>query len=159
MIQTSGFSIGGRRAGGFTLIELVVALTVGVLALGAAPFAVGRAYDTMQYRATVRYVIADLKLARLEAIRTGRSVAFTVDLGERRFGVGAQLARALPAALQMRMLVADVEMRDRKGSVRFYPDGSSTGGALEIVRESGDGVRIDVDWLLGRLRQTPFAAG
>lgn len=130
-----------------------------MLVLGVAPFAVSRAYDSMQYRATVKEFISAIKLARLEAMRSGRGVAFSVDLEHRSFGVEPRLDRSLPDNLSVHLLVADVQISGEKGGVRFYPDGSSTGGSFEILRPSGDGVRLDVDWLLGRLSQTVVGGG
>lgn len=146
------------RARGFTLVELLVALSIGVIALGAAPFAVSRAYETMEYRATVKRVIAGVKLARLEAMRSGHSVAFNVDLEERRFGLQQRLDEEFPERLKMRLVVADVEIDGARGGIRFYPDGSATGGTLEILRPSGEGVRISVDWLIGRISQQRIGA-
>lgn len=146
------------RGRGFTLVELLVALSIGVIALGAAPFAVSRAYETMEYRATVKRVIAGVKLARLEAMRTGHSVAFTVDLDERRFGLQQRLDEEFSERLKMRLVVADVEIDGARGGIRFYPDGSATGGTLEILRPSGDGVSISVDWLIGRISQQRIGA-
>ena len=143
-----------RRAGGFTLLELMVALGVAVIMLATAPFAVVRAYETMQYRATVKEVLAGLKSARLDAMRKGRSVAFVVDLAQRRFGVESRLDHTFPEQLDVRLVLADIEIQGSSGGVRFYPDGSSTGGSVELIRPGGAGVRVDVDWLLGRLTQT-----
>lgn len=138
---------------GFTLIELVVALSIALLVMAAAPLAVARAYDSMQYRATVKHFIVGLKLARNEAMRSGHGTAFNVNIEARRFGIGQQLNDEIPEKLAVRMMVADKELSQQQGGVRFFPDGSSTGGAFEIVRSSGGGIRIEVDWLLGRLRQ------
>lgn len=150
-----GLAQGVRGAeGGFTLLELMVALSIAVLMLATAPFAVMRAYETMQYRATVKEVIAGLKSARLDAMRKGRSVAFLVDLEQRRFGTESRLDHTLPEQLEIRLVLADVEIRGVQGGVRFYPDGSSTGGSVELIRPGGGGVRVEVDWLLGRLTQT-----
>ena len=39
---------------------------------------------------------------------------------------------------------------DRVGGVRFYPDGSSTGGRVLISR-GGHGYQVGVTWLTGRI--------
>ncbi|WP_068635745.1 GspH/FimT family pseudopilin [Thauera butanivorans] len=143
-----------RGESGFTLLELMVALGIAVILLATAPFAVVRAYETMEYRSTVKEVLAGLKSARLDAMRKGRSVAFMVDMEQRRFGVESRLDHAFPEQLDVRLVLADIEIQGSSGGIRFYPDGSSTGGAVELIRPSGSGVRVDVDWLLGRLSQT-----
>ncbi|MDY0046319.1 MAG: prepilin-type N-terminal cleavage/methylation domain-containing protein [Thauera propionica] len=145
-------------ASGFSLLELMVALSIAALLLATAPFAVVRAYETMQYRSTVKEVLAGLKSARLDAMRKGRSVSFMIDLEQRRFGVESRFDHAFPEQLDVRLMLADIEIQGRSGGVRFYPDGSSTGGTVELIRPGGSGVRVDVDWLLGRLTQTVLDA-
>jgi len=142
------------RERGFTLLELMVALGIAVILLATTPFAVMRAYETMEYRATVKEVIAGLKSARLDAMRKGRSVAFMVDVEQHRFGVESRLDHAFPEKLDVRLVLADIEITGARGGIRFYPDGSSTGGSVDLIRSGGGGVRVDVDWLLGRLTQT-----
>lgn len=145
------------RARGFTLVELIVALAIAVIALGVAPMALGRLYDTMQYRSTVREMLSDLKAARLQAVRRGQPTIFTVDLDAHRFGVGSEPARVIPAKLKVRAIVADTEIdADGRAGIRFYGDGSATGGSIELERPGGDGLRLRVDWLLGRVSQEPL---
>lgn len=147
-------------ARGFTLVELVVALAVAALMLATAPAALSRAYETMEYRSTVRQMLAALKSARLAAMQGGSGVAFVLDLDAHRFGAGDKLARDIPEGLSVAMVLANTEVAaGASGRIRFYPDGSATGGAIDIVRPSGSGVRLSVDWLLGRVGQTPIENG
>jgi len=41
--------------------------------------------------------------------------------------------------------------RDGAGVIRFYADGSSSGGYVKLQNDSGMGVQVEVDWLLGRV--------
>jgi len=142
---------------GFTLVELIVALAVVGTMLAAMPAALGRMYDTMQYRATVRDLLAELKGARLEAMSSGRPTVFAVDVEARRFGTGGRQTGEIPPGLEVKALVAESETADGRMGIRFYPDGSATGGSIEIVRTSGAGLRLRVDWLLGRVSQEPLS--
>ncbi|MFP5414226.1 MAG: GspH/FimT family pseudopilin [Gammaproteobacteria bacterium] len=153
MTQRAPASPGSERGAGFTLLELMVALAVVALLLTTAPPMLSRAMETMEYRAAVRHLLAGLKGARQTAIETGTSVAFTVAPNEHRFGVGDELTGELPPRLVLRLVVADAEIGRDRGAIRFYPDGSATGGSIEILRPSGEGVRLRVDWLLGRISQ------
>lgn len=145
------------RSAGFTLVELIVALAIAVIALGVAPVALGRMYDTMQYRSTVREMMSELKAARLLAVRRGQPTVFTVDAEAHRFGVGSEPARVIPSKLKVRTIVADSEVdADGRAGIRFYADGSATGGSIELARPGGGGLRLRVDWLLGRVSQEPL---
>jgi general secretion pathway protein H len=55
----------------------------------------------------------------------------------------------LPAD-EIELLAADDGRRERGGSIRFYPDGGSSGGTLVIGR-APSAHRIAVDWLTGRV--------
>lgn len=144
-------------ARGFTLVEVMVALAIAAVLLAVAPVALGRAYETMQYRATVRTMLAELNGARLEASRRGRPATFTVDLEARRFGIDEQLRSSVPDALGVRVVVAQDEIRPPgRAAIRFYPEGGATGGSVELTRASGSGVRLRVDWLFGRVTQEPL---
>ena len=146
-------------ARGFTLVELVVALGVATLMLATVPASLSRAHEAMEYRTTVREILASLKSARLAAMQSGTPAAFVLDTGERRFGADDAPTRGIPERLKVAMILADTELdADTSGRIRFYPDGSATGGAIDIVRPSGSGVRLTVDWLLGRVGQTPIEA-
>lgn len=146
-----------RTERGFTLVELVVAISVAALLLATAPAALDRLYDAMVYRSTVRHMIVEMKAARLRAMQDGEPVAFIVDLEARRFGGNGRTEIGIPDALKVRAIVADVEVSaDGRSAIRFYPDGSATGGSVELERSSGQGVRLRVDWLLGRVSQEPL---
>jgi general secretion pathway protein H len=152
-------AVPSRKTGlhaGFTLVELVVALTVAVLALTVVPVSMMKLHEGMQYRSTVRDLLSGLKAARSEALRSGAPVHFTLDTDEHWFTIDAQRKITLPESLRLGMIVAEREVRDQRGSIRFYPDGSSTGGSIIVRRNSGDGVRLRVDWLLGRVSQEPL---
>ncbi len=43
--------------------------------------------------------------------------------------------------------------RDGLGVIRFYPQGDSSGGEIDIIGKVR-GVRLSVDWLLGRVSQS-----
>lgn len=149
-------------ARGFTLVELVVALAIVALAVGATAANYSRLQQAMAYQSTVRGMLAGLRLARSEAQRSGRPVAFGVDLGRRSYGVEGRPESVFPEELEVRFIVAGSEaigLRDKhaRGYIRFQPEGGATGGSLELRRPQGGGVRLRVDWLLGHVSQERIA--
>ncbi len=139
------------RTRGFTLVELLVVLAIAAILLALAPVAWQRYKDSSDYRDTVRTMAAGLAAARHAAVSRGRAVAFGVDLDKRRYSIEGQPARSLPDGLTVRATVAQTEFGDGLARIRFYPGGNATGGDIEIVRESGAGVRLRTDWLDGRV--------
>ncbi|WP_409524914.1 GspH/FimT family pseudopilin [Nitrincola sp. MINF-07-Sa-05] len=146
-------------AAGFTLLELMVALAIaGLLAAVSAPSAL-KMYESMQYRGAVRDVQTLLATARYQAISAGRVVDLVVEPESGHYGLDHQLNNMLPSALTVEMVSArEVSNRDDQGVIRFYPDGGSSGGSIMLKhRDSDKGVRLRVDWLLGRTTQEPLS--
>jgi len=142
---------------GFTLIELMVVLAIGALLIGLVPVAFSKLNEGSQYRDAVRNVVSDLRQARQNAVALGQTVVFQVDVNQRQFGIVGQPHRSLPKSLEIKTIVGQLGNLPADGiaSIAFMPEGGSTGGSIELVRSSGAGVRIRVDWLLGHATQEP----
>ena len=143
------------RASGFTLIELLVVFAIMSLVVGLAPVAMDRMRESAQYRDTVRTALSQLKAARDQAVASGRGAYFVIDLSQRRYGLDTGPLVAVPESLQMKAVVASLEGESSNGRllIRFLPSGGSSGGSVEIIRNTGSGVRLRVDWLSGRVTQ------
>ena len=147
-----------RCARGFTLIELMVVFGILALLLGLVPFAFGRLHESAQYRDTVRAALTDLRSARQLAQSRGADVRFVVNLPGKTFGVEGGAQTAVPEPLVMRAVMAEQESSAQgQMAVRFLPRGGATGGSLDLIRPSGTGVRLRVDWFSGRVEQEPIA--
>ncbi len=143
-----------NRQLGFTLVELLVVLGIAGMLVALAPVAFDRMREGAQYRDVVRRVNADLRQARQQAVATGREARFWMDFEQRAFGVAGRTPFVLPESIELDATVAGIELVGQKSaSIRFLPEGGATGGTVEIVRKSGGGSRITVDWLSGRLSQ------
>jgi general secretion pathway protein H len=83
---------------------------------------------------------------RRKALRSKLEQIFTIDVGTRLLEEfpGNRLLQ-LDAALELRLLPAGTEVIDeRNGRIRFFPDGSSTGGSIQVQHEK-EGATVNVD--------------
>lgn len=135
---------------------MIVALAIAGLLLGVVPMAAGKLYESVEYRATVRSVLGALRAARERAAAEGRPVRFELDLRGRHYGEAGRPPERFPDDYRVDATLAATERDgDGIGGIRFFPDGGSTGGSITITRPSGQGVRLRVDWLFGRITQEP----
>jgi general secretion pathway protein H len=142
---------------GFTLVELLVVFAIGAVLTALVPIAFDKLRESAQYRQTLRAVLTDLRTARYRAMSEFREVRFNVDLPGRSYGIAGGAMHDLPKPLELKATVATIELAgDNVASIRFLPSGGATGGRIDIVRPSGAGTRIDVDWFSGRASQQPL---
>lgn len=146
-----------KRAAGFTLIELLVVFAIAALLIGIAPLAFDKLNQSAQYRAALRSMLSELRTARQQAVSQGREVSFRVNLNDASFGIDNDATRSVLPPLKVRATVASQELTQGSAAIRFLPSGGATGGSIELIRQSGSGVRLRVDWLSGRVTQEPLA--
>jgi len=145
------------RERGFTMLELLVAISIVGLVLAVAVPSSVRFYESMQYRQAVRDVVTTLASARYMAINTGRAQDVAVDPVGNTIALKGKTTR-IPEGFNLAVHSARELNRERTGVIRFYPEGGSSGGGVDMVRGDGSGVRISVDWLVGRVSQETYVA-
>ncbi len=139
-----------RSQGGFTLIELLVVLLIMGALISLAPAAFHRIAPGLEMKAAAREVAGALRQARGQAIRDNRETAVLIDTGQNLYRLGPDKRdRALSAAFQVSLVAAASEqLDDTRGRIRFFPDGTSTGGRVTLSRDDRK-FDITVDWLTG----------
>lgn len=147
-----------RPERGFTLIELLVVFAIMALLMGVVPLAFDKMRDAAQYRDVLRGMISELRFARHQALLGHSEVRFSVHLTERLYQSDGHAAKSIPLPLEVRATVAGTEMQGQGvASIRFLPSGGATGGSVDILRPSGGGTRLRVDWLSGQVSQEALA--
>lgn len=140
------------RMSGVSLLEMLLVLAlVAAIALVAA-MAMSGGLEGMKLRSAGKEVAAELRYARTRAIATGRPQVFALDVRTRRWtGPGGRHGE-LPDTLSVRYTGArQTQVRGDEGVVRFFEDGASTGGRIELSARSAVW-RIDVGWITGEVR-------
>ena len=139
-----------RAERGFTLLEMVVAVAIAALVLGVSAPAIQRLYTSTQYHGAVNDVVTLLSSARYSAIRKGGNIDVLINPKTRQLTLGDKV-QELPGSMQLEVLGSRELNRDGAGVIRFYADGSSSGGVVSMENDAGRAVQVQVDWLLGRV--------
>lgn len=137
---------------GFTLIELLVTMVIMALAYALAAPMVSSGMSGTELKASARQLAAGLRKVRNEAVARKQETVLTVDVEGRRFQMsGDQRIYRLPKDVDINLFTAQSELINEKtGSIRFYPDGGSTGGRITVSARDRK-YAVDVNWLTGQV--------
>jgi len=143
---------------GFSLVELMVAMAIAGLLLAVAVPASVRFYDGMQAREAARTTMALLQEARERALSSGRMQDVMVRPAIRRIWSESR-EYELPRSVSLTVHGAAELNHADTGVIRFYPEGGSSGGGIDLRRKDGSGTAVNVDWLVGRVSLQPLQTG
>ncbi|MDP5293437.1 GspH/FimT family pseudopilin [Oceanimonas sp. CHS3-5] len=142
----------GNKATGFTLLELLVVLTIAVLALAVALPRFAALLPGAELKSYSRQTAALLRLARSQAIATGDVVILSLDVKQRHTQLSGQAKEhAWPSGVTLSLKDTQTSRQpDGIAELMFYPDGASSGGTVRVASDNRQ-FRIRVDWLTGRV--------
>lgn len=135
---------------GFTLLELIVALAIAALIFAVViPVGLHRNSHVI-LQESARQVAAALRMTRSRAVVDNRAARFIVDTDHALYrGADAKAPSKLPPGMRIALVtVAEETEGSGLGAIRFYPDGSSSGGSVALSL-GNDRVDVAVDWLTG----------
>jgi general secretion pathway protein H len=137
-------------AAGFTLVELLVVLAILGLAMAIALPRLLQPSPALQLDAAMRALIGAMRSTRSAAIAQNEELVLVLDVNSRSFASPVAREQTLPRDAQMALKIAEPERESpSRGGIRFYPDGSATGGEVVLSLKDKE-ARICVHWLTGQ---------
>jgi len=144
-----------RPDAGFTLVEVMVVMMIVALMMGLVATSLSRSISGAEARVAARKVVAALRYTRTQAILRKQQTVFVVDTEARSYQAPGREAVKLPQGMDVLLTTARSEMTsEAAGGIRFFPDGGSTGGHVELI-VNGREYRVDVAWLTGEATLAP----
>lgn len=139
-------------ARGVTLIEILTVIAIVSLVVATTGPSFVRAVTNARFNAAAREVLNALRTARYEARQGRQETIVTFDTSRRVYVIdGHAHALELAPDARLSLITADSELVDAgTAAIRFFPDGSSTGGEVSLASENRS-VSIAVDWLTGQV--------
>jgi general secretion pathway protein H len=142
---------GSGSCSGFTLVELLVVLAIIGLLLVSASALLSAGRPAADVKAAAFGLAEALRTARALAEVSGKETRVAINVADRAYALTLGGAvRRLPRRMGIRFRGPQGEVQGEDAAIRFFPDGSSTGGELTLW-EGGGAHHVRVHWLTGRI--------
>ncbi|QDE38090.1 type II secretion system protein GspH [Luteibacter pinisoli] len=145
------------RVRGFTLFEMLAVIILIGLAAVAVSIPVTQGLASARVNAASGELAAALRYTRTQAIVKGENQALEVDVAHATYRPAGKQAVRLPRDMSVAITSAREDQANATtGRIRFFPDGSSTGGRITLKRGQREW-HVNVGWLTGAVSvvQTP----
>jgi general secretion pathway protein H len=142
--------LAAKTAQGFTLLELIIVLIISVLGFAVVGSNISSGNQSTRLQAAARDIASALRYAHGQALVSRQPVSVAIDLDQNSYRISNRSKiYHLDSQIDISLTVAEEEFsKDQEGSIRFFGDGSATGG--RIILEWGKQLRrIDVNWMTG----------
>jgi general secretion pathway protein H len=140
------------RANGFTLLEMLAVILLIGIAVAAASISVTQGLASARARAASGELAAALRATRTQAIVHADERHFDVDTRGNTWSGASGAGVALPKGMRISITSAAGDApNEHTGRIRFFPDGSSTGGRITL-RAGQRQWHVNVSWLTGEVR-------
>ena len=144
---------------GFTLLEVIIVLTLVVLMLGLSTIYFAGFLPAVKFNATGREISATIRHARSLARMNMQTQRLIIDLDERTYGMAGQAAKDIPPNVLIRIDdPASGEILHGKYSLIFHPSGGMEGGAI-LLSGGKKKMRIDMDPIKGTTKTVVLSVG
>jgi general secretion pathway protein H len=136
---------------GFTLVELIAVVVLLAIVMSIVTFSFSKSLESTRVRAASRDLVAALRYTRGQAIVKGEQKVLVLDLENNSYTAPDKSTVHLPEKMVLRLTTAAQEqIGESTGGIRFFPDGSSTGGNIAVLLGEREW-RINVAWLTGEI--------
>ncbi len=143
-----------RNNGGYTLLEISLTISIGVLILLAAAPSLGGFINERRLRNAADVILECAAEARLAAKQQGKSVFLTITKGKIQTANGKQ--KLLPQNMKLLLRTGLGEWTADEKNWTFFPNGIVEPLSLRLERGSS-WIELDIDPLTGMVSQERFS--
>ncbi len=140
------------KKNGFTLLEIIIVLTLVTLILGLSTIYFAGYLPSVKLDATGREMAALIRHARSLALMKMETQGVMIDLDNRSYGLETEVAKDIPASVLVTVLDPFYgELRQGKFSLLFHPVGGGEGRTI-MLSAGKKKIRIDLDPITGAVK-------
>lgn len=140
-----------RAQRAFTLLEMLAVIILIGIAASAVAISVAHGLASARINAAAGELAAALRATRTQAIVHGQPSIFQLNTREETYSSPERKDVRLPKGLQLSVTSASTDQSNGDiARIRFFPDGSSTGGRITIHSGQREW-HVNVSWLTGAI--------
>lgn len=130
---------------------MIAVITLIAIIMTVVSMSFSKSLDSAKIRAASRDLVAALRYTRGQAIVKGTQQVLQIDLEHNTYQAPGKGVVELPKKMVLQLTTAAEEQSgDHVGGIRFFGDGSSTGGHISVLMGEREW-RINVGWLTGEI--------
>ncbi len=145
------------RNKGFTLIEVVIVLTIIILSVALVKPSLSRFSRAVELKVAAKKISSILRYCRSEAVNRGQVYQVLFDAGLREVKMksldsAGSSPKTYPLPEGINLKEVDVESPENDSdlpAIEFYPSGGSNGGTIVLDQQGGTAYKIRVHFLTG----------
>lgn len=140
-----------RQNAGFTLLELIIVLSIVVLGFGVVAVNMSSSNDSMVLKSAARDLVSGLRYVRSQAILSHSTATLEFNLSENSYVLTNQeKIYTVSDEIDVTIETAQTELETGVAKLRFFPDGSSIGGRIKLEKNKFS-QEININWLTGHV--------
>lgn len=135
----------------FSLLEVLIVMVFIAVMAGFVTSSMTKSLRKTKIRAVSKNLLSALRYTRGQAIVKHEQKIITFNVKEKTYKAPRKKTVQIPDEIDINVYTADSDVQDEStGSIRFFSDGSSTGGWVKLTY--GDKIwQINVNWLTGEI--------
>lgn len=136
---------------GFTLIEVIVVMVMISVLAGLVATGMSSSLKKAKIRAVSKNLVSALRYTRGQAVVKYEEKTISFNVKEQTYKAPRKKAVQLPDEVEIELYTAESDIASEAvGSIRFFSDGSSTGGWVKLSHKNKVW-KINVNWLTGEI--------
>jgi general secretion pathway protein H len=140
-----------QKQAGFTLIEVIVVMVMIAVLAGLVATSMTDSLRKAKIRAVSKNLVSAMRYTRGQAVVKHEQKTITFNVEDKTYQAPRKKVVHIPDEIEINVYTADSEVADEtKGSIRFFSDGSSTGGWVKLTHKNKIW-KINVNWLTGEI--------
>ena len=138
-----------RSRKGFTLLELLIVMTIITIMLSISTVYISSALPSSRFNSTVRNMAATIRHAKYLLQKSGKKQVVTINIDSKKYGIEGQSEKEIPKGIDLKIIdTFEGEIDEGIFRLPFSNSGWPGGGTIVLSYKKRE-VKINIDPVVG----------